>query len=121
MKPKKLAASKKFAAERGLPVSEHVLIPRTKGFVASVQGLRDHIDALYDITIGYVEGVPTLWQWIKGAVRRVHINVRRFTVEEIPQEAEALAQWLKDRYQEKDRILETFYRNGVFPEKETTT
>ena len=55
-----------------------MLIPRTKGFVASVEGLGDHLNAVYDFTIGYVDGVPSLWQYITGRVKQIHIHVRRF-------------------------------------------
>jgi len=60
----KLEASREFARSRGLAETRHVQVPRTKGFTASVQGLRGHITAVYDLTIGYEEGVPTLWHWL---------------------------------------------------------
>ena len=50
--PDKLARSQAFARERGRYVPQHTLVPRTKGFVASMVGLRDHIDAVYDVTRG---------------------------------------------------------------------
>jgi len=113
--PAKLAGSQKFAEERGLKRLDHVLIPRKKGFVASVQALRGHVDAVYDITIGYVDGLPSLWQWIKGFVHCVHINVKRIPIEAMPVEDEALAAWLMTRFEIKDALLEEFYHNGVFP------
>ncbi len=112
--PLLLADSQKYAEESGLRPPRHVLIPRTKGFVASVQSMRGHADAVYDITIGYVGGVPTLWQWIKGMVRCVHLNVRRFPIEEMPEDGEVLAAWLNKCFEEKDLLLENYYNNGVF-------
>ena len=55
-------AAVKFAKAKGLPEPKHVLIPRTKGFVATVQGLRDDLlDAVYDVTIWYPnKKFPTL-------------------------------------------------------------
>ncbi len=114
MRPHKLARSQKYAAERGLPRLEHLLIPRTKGFVATLEGLRGHVDAVYDVTIGYLAGVPTLWQWTQGAAPEVHVHVRRFPVASLPEDAEALAAWVMDRYVEKDRLLDAFYREGRF-------
>jgi 1-acyl-sn-glycerol-3-phosphate acyltransferase len=113
--PDKIAASRDWARERGLDLYEHVLVPRSKGFTASVAGLGDHIHAVYDLTIGYVEGVPSLWQYIGGAVRRVHLHVRRFPVSEIPAAESELRQWLLDRFAEKDRLLDAFYTTGAFP------
>lgn len=115
VRPEKIARSQEYAEKQGLPRLEHVLLPRTKGFVASVQSLRGHVDAVYDLTIGYVGGVPTLWQWIKGYVRRVHLNVRRYSIDVMPEEGEALSSWLIDRYQEKDLLLDYFYQNSTFP------
>lgn len=113
----KIEASREFALGRGLEPLEHVLLPRTKGFAATVQGLREHVSAVYDLTIGYEEGVPTLWQYIKGSAQRIHLHVRRFPVEELPTLEEDLRQWLLDRWSEKDQLLDSFYAQGTFPEE----
>lgn len=115
----KLASSARWAAERGLEPTRHVLLPRTKGFVASVTGLAGHLDAVYDITIGYEQGVPTLRQYIFGAVRRIHVHVRRFAVDELPAGTDDLSEWLIERFQVKDELLERFYSEGAFPGKAT--
>jgi 1-acyl-sn-glycerol-3-phosphate acyltransferase len=111
----KLAAAQEYARAHGLQVPRHVLVARTKGFAATVEGLRSHITAVYDLTIAYENGVPTLWQYIKGLVRRIHVHVRRFPVADLPASAEELRQWLQDRWQEKDELLEGFYASGAFP------
>ena len=115
VRPEKISRSREYAEKQGRTPLEHVLIPRTKGFVASVQALRGHVDAVYDLTIGYVGGVPTLWQWTKGYVRKVHLDVRRYAINELPENEEALSDWLIKRFEEKDRLLDSFYSNGVFP------
>ena len=112
----KLEASREFARSRGLTETRHVQVPRTKGFTASVQGLREHVTAIYDLTIGYEEGVPTLWQYIKGLADRVHLHVRRFPIEELPETEEGLRQWLLERFVEKDRLMEHYYQTGEFPD-----
>ena len=111
----KVRASAEWAMARGLEATRHVLIPRTKGFVASVEGLGDHLNAVYDVTIGYVGGVPTLWQYITGRVQQIHVHVRRFPAEELPRFEAELKQWLLDRFYEKDALLEHFYATGSFP------
>ncbi len=113
----KIEASREFAMSRDLKPLNHVLLPRTKGFAATVEGLRRHVTAVYDLTIGYEEGVPTLWQYIKGSVDQIHLHVRRFPVEELPKVEEDVRQWLMDRWIEKDNLLEHFYDNGTFPEE----
>lgn len=115
VRPEKIARSQAYAQEQGMTPLKHVLIPRTKGFVASVQALRGHVDAVYDLTIGYVDGVPTLWQWIKGYVRKVHMNVRRYAIDRMPEDGEGLSKWLIQRFEEKDRLLDYYYRNWAFP------
>ena len=112
----KLEASREFARSRGLAETRHVQVPRTKGFTASVQGLRGHVTAVYDLTIGYEEGVPTLWQYLKGLVGRVHLHVRRLPIEELPETDEGLRQWLLERFVEKDRLMENYYQTGKFPD-----
>lgn len=111
----KLAAAMEYAGAHGLRPPIHTLVPRTKGFEASVEGLRSHIDAVYDLTISYDVGVPTLWQYLKGLVHRIHVHVRRFPVADLPEPAEDLRQWLLDRWREKDELLEGFYSTGSFP------
>lgn len=112
--PDKIAASREWARERGMTLYEHVLVPRTKGFAATVEGLGEHVTAVYDITIGYVDGVPNLWQYIGGAVRQIHLHVRRFEVDELPRLEADLQRWLLDCFAEKDRLLAQFYATGAF-------
>jgi len=113
----KLAAAQDYARSHGLRPPVHTLVPRTKGFVASVEGLRSHIDAVYDLTIAYDDAVPSLWQYLKRLVRRIHVHVRRFPVADLPPSADDLRQWLLDRWHEKDDLLEHFYATGAFPQQ----
>ena len=115
IRPHKLEKSRRYAKEKGLALLDHLLVPRTKGFVASVIGLKEHIQAVYDVTIGYKGGVPTLWQLVMGYTRVAHLHVRRFSVKDLPEAGEALAAWLHERWKEKDRLLAYFYENGAFP------
>jgi len=108
------AANRRFAEERGLRPLEHVLIPRTKGFVATLDGLRGHLDAVYDVTIGYGEGRPTVRDWVAGRAGTVHVHVRRFAITELPADREALAEWLHGRFVVKDGLLDRFYRERSF-------
>jgi 1-acyl-sn-glycerol-3-phosphate acyltransferase len=112
----KLAAAQAYARDHGLTLPRHTLVPRSKGFAASVEGLRTHIDAVYDLTIAYEEAIPSLWQYIKGMVQRIHVHVRRFPVAELPESADDLRRWLMTRWKEKDQLLDHFYDTGSFPE-----
>ncbi len=112
----KLETARDYARQHGMYEPRHTLVPRTKGFTASVEGLRSHIDAVYDLTIGYEVGVPSLWQYIKGLVEHIHVHVRRFDIDSLPESADGLRQWLLDRWEEKDELLDHFYETGGFPE-----
>lgn len=114
VRPSKLAQSQKYAQENGLPLLKHLLLPRTKGFVASVQALRPHLQAVYDITVGYVQEVPTLWQWVCGDVRKVFVHVQRFPIQTLPQKDPDLSQWLMKLFVTKDNLLDQFYKKGSF-------
>ena len=40
------------------PALKHVLLPKTKGFVAAVQAMRDFVPAVYSVTIASAAGIP---------------------------------------------------------------
>ena len=113
--PAKAERSAAYAAQKGLPVLERVLLPRTKGVVATLEGLGGHADAVLDCTIAYHDGVPTLWQWMEGFVPRVSLHVRRFDVGTLPKDGAGRTAWLVDRYREKDRLLAEFEDERRFP------
>jgi 1-acyl-sn-glycerol-3-phosphate acyltransferase len=113
--PDKLRESAEWALANGIEVTRHVLVPRTKGFAATIEGLGSHLHAVYDVTIAYVDGVPTLWQYITGSVKRIHVHVRRFPIESLPGLDQELRDWLLGCYREKDALLEHYYAHGTFP------
>ncbi|MCP4679271.1 MAG: acyltransferase [Deltaproteobacteria bacterium] len=113
--PAKLAKSHQYAESRNEQPLRHLLLPRTKGFTSAVIGLRDgHLDAVYDLTIGYTDGVPTLSQYVAGVSKVAHFHVRRYVAADLPETEEALSEWLMERFREKDRRLDAFYREGAF-------
>ena len=120
LRPHKLQASIEYAHSKGWIAHQHLLLPRTKGFCLTLEAMNEHLDAVYDATIGYVDGVPTLWQWCRGDVRRVELHVRRFSISEIPKEEEALSAWLRERWVEKDALLNHYYQHGAWPSEHQT-
>lgn len=103
--PKKWQAARAYAEKRGLIAPQNVLIPRTKGFAAAVTGLRHYATAVYDITLAYPQGIPSVWQLVQGRVDRFIIHVRRFPIETLPQDRDGLSRWLMVRFEEKDRLI----------------
>ncbi len=108
--PGKIARGQEYAAHHALPVLEHLLIPRTKGFVATLAGLQGHVDAIYDVTIGYDGAVPTLWQWFLGESTLVVVHLARIPMDHVPEDAVGQGQWVMERYAAKDLLLERFYQ-----------
>ena len=103
--PEKLKKNQAYCKEKGLPILSHCMIPKTKGFVASVNGLSSCITAVYDVTLIYRSGVPSIVQLSLGYIKEFELHIRRYPLDTLPQDASALSQWLKDRYVEKNLLL----------------
>lgn len=115
----KHAASREFAASRGLPQLQHHLLPRTKGFSFTVSRADPKkITSVYDVTL--VAGAsassaePTLTSAICGRQTEAHMYIRKFALEDIPKDEEGSAAWLLQLFQEKDRLKESFLQTGSF-------
>ncbi|OFZ18623.1 MAG: hypothetical protein A2X94_01655 [Bdellovibrionales bacterium GWB1_55_8] len=106
IRPAKLASSQKYARQKGLPILEHVLTPRTKGFTAAMKGLRSQAHAVYDLTIVYEGEVPSLLHVLTGKARRASLHVERFPIAALPESEPELARWLTERFIKKDHLLD---------------
>ncbi|HYX33432.1 MAG TPA: lysophospholipid acyltransferase family protein [Oligoflexus sp.] len=107
IKPGKLAAAQEFARKNQQPIPHHVLIPRVRGFLATLEGLEGHLHAVYDLTIAYPHRAPTLWNVLSGQGTQVTVEVKRYPIESLPADAEGRSAWLLKLYQDKDKRLET--------------
>jgi 1-acyl-sn-glycerol-3-phosphate acyltransferase len=116
---KKYEETKKWCKENDRPIPKHLLYPRTKGFVTTVQHLRraKHMKAVHDITIAYGHNnkfheAPTIWESIsRGDLSRnrgykFHVDVKRIPLEELPESDAELAKWLETRWIEKGEYLD---------------
>lgn len=109
--------SMEVADQKGLPRLRHHLLPRTKGFVLSLQAMKGKIPVIYDCTVGFRKDAaePTLMNILNGRTCRAEMHVRRIPVEEIPYEdEEACSVWLHNLYQYKDKIFHEFTIKGRF-------
>jgi 1-acyl-sn-glycerol-3-phosphate acyltransferase len=118
--------SKKWAEKNNLQDMKHQLLPRSTGLKFCLNELRETTDWLYDCTIAY-EGVPpgqfgqdifTLRSsFFEGRPpKSVNMHWRRFHLDDIPIEnTHAFEVWLRNRWREKDYMLEYFQRNNRFP------
>ncbi|KAM7358472.1 1-acyl-sn-glycerol-3-phosphate acyltransferase delta-like isoform 1-T3 [Cochliomyia hominivorax] len=115
--PKKHEASVKFAEERGMPVLKHHLIPRTKGFTASLESLRGRCPAIYDINLVFKKDAvnpPTISTLLNGKPVEGYMLVRRIPLENVPTDEVKAAEWLQNLFREKDKIVDSFHTTGSF-------
>jgi 1-acyl-sn-glycerol-3-phosphate acyltransferase len=105
MKAAQLAAAQEFARKSQLPVPQHVLIPRVRGFLATLEGLEGHLQAVYDFTIVYPQKAPSLWDLLSGQGTKVTVEITRYPIESLPHDTEGRSLWLLQLYQDKDKRL----------------
>ncbi|KAH6643852.1 acyltransferase-domain-containing protein [Boeremia exigua] len=118
--------SKAWAAKNNLQDMKHQLLPRSTGLRFCLNELKDSTEWLYDCTIAY-EGVPpgqfgqdifTLRStFFEGRPpKSVNMHWRRFHISDIPiQNTKAFEVWLRNRWREKDYMLEYFQKHTRFP------
>ncbi|KAF9513447.1 hypothetical protein BS47DRAFT_1296108 [Hydnum rufescens UP504] len=136
--------SKKYADKISIADMEHTLLPRSTGLHFILRTLGPAIPSLQvlDVTIGYA-GVPakgygqdhyTLRSIFFQGVPppKIHVHLRLYPVslipigntsgkntvghgaEASPEEAAKFDSWLRERWIEKDRLMDGFYRDGKF-------
>uniref|UniRef100_A0A3Q3L044 1-acylglycerol-3-phosphate O-acyltransferase 5 (lysophosphatidic acid acyltransferase, epsilon) n=1 Tax=Labrus bergylta TaxID=56723 RepID=A0A3Q3L044_9LABR len=115
-----IADSQAFATKEGLAVLRHTLTPRMKASHVAIETMRDHLDAVYDVTVAYEgkQGVsghrkpaPTMPEFLCKEFPRVHIHFDRVDIKEIPSEPMFFRRWLHERFEIKDRLLTDFYES----------
>ncbi|KAL8827550.1 MAG: hypothetical protein Q9191_003117 [Dirinaria sp. TL-2023a] len=121
--------SKKWADKQNIPDLRHQLLPRSTGLQYCLQELQGTVDWIYDCTVAY-EGIPrggygqdyfTLRAaFFQGRPpKSVNMYWRRFATSSIPTSDPAEFElWLRQRWLEKDALLEDYVRNGRFPADE---
>jgi 1-acyl-sn-glycerol-3-phosphate acyltransferase len=113
--PAKQVRSVEYARKHGRPELHHVLLPRTKGVIATLDGMGKHAHAVYNITIGYHGPVPTLGQYFLGRATDVSLNISRTSLADLPATNEERTDWLFEQYKLKDSLLEQHRSNGQMP------
>ncbi|CAF3965177.1 unnamed protein product [Adineta steineri] len=112
--------SRTFAQQKDLSPLDYVLYPRSGATVSAIKALKDKLDAVYDVTIMYNQtydndrqirlAAPSMSEYLSGQTNELHIDIRRFRINEIPNETnEEISNWLYQRYYLKDKLLKEFY------------
>lgn len=118
--------SAQWAEKMGIKDPKHLLLPRSTGMYFCLSELKGTVDYVYDCTVAY-EGIPrgrfgeeffTLSStYFQGRPpKSVNFYWRRFPVSEIPLDTpEKFEVWLRERWYEKDELMEQFVATGRFP------
>lgn len=76
-----------------------------------------HLDYILDITVAYPQGKPLDLPTIVTGLRdpfQTHFLYRLYHTSQVPKDEDALTTWLYDRWSEKEKMLEEFYKHGRF-------
>lgn len=136
---KRREASQRYGQKNGYPVLKHVTLPRIGALKAvmdtvappvsdrgdseesSVSDPERPLKWILDVTIGYKYGETDKPPDMFGMVltmreqQDTHVHYRAYPVSQVPRDEEGLLHWLYQRYEEKEQLLEHFYRHGSFP------
>ncbi|MCJ1414833.1 hypothetical protein MMC32_001162 [Xylographa parallela] len=122
--PEKYAETLAWCKAHDRPLPQHTLYPRTRGFITTVQQLREtpHVKAVYDLTIAYAEkrpspgekwvflAAPDMWQSLSeprlNRRWKCHVHVERYPLKLLPDTEEGLKLWLEVKWIEKGVRLE---------------
>lgn len=110
--------SQNYARKNELPVYEHVLHPRTKGFVHCVNEMRKFNVAptIINMSVGYVGGMPqnerdlACGNWPS----EIHFFSEQIPSADIPTQDAELEKWLIEIWKAKEEQLKEFYSKSRF-------
>jgi len=113
----KLEKSREFSLSRNLPVFEHQLYPRTKGFARIMEKLdRSRVKYVYDITIMFdtKRGAwPNITNLLMGRKMLVDCYVRRYSTADISSDPEEASKFLVNVCLEKDALMESYKKSDM--------
>ncbi|XP_075386208.1 acyl-CoA:lysophosphatidylglycerol acyltransferase 1 isoform X2 [Tenrec ecaudatus] len=136
---KRRETSQAFAKKNNLPYLTHVTLPRigaTKIILSTLVARQENgipaggdakqpdskpkgLQWVIDATIAYPKAEPLdIQTWILGYRKPTvtHVHYRIFPIKDVPLETEDdLANWLYQRFIEKEDLLSHFYKTGAFP------
>ncbi|WMV19239.1 hypothetical protein MTR67_012624 [Solanum verrucosum] len=104
--------------EKSLNATFVALIPK-KGFVTAVSHMRSFVPAIYDATICIPKSspAPTMLRLFKGQPSVVHVHLKRHEMKDLPENDDAIAQWCRDIFVAKDKLLDKHITDDTFGEE----
>ncbi len=114
----KFRASQEYAQSKGMTPFKHHLVPRTKGFVHTIQTLDPtKVTALYDVTVAVNpnHSPATFQSLMSGRTTVCDAYVRRIPTSELHGKSDAeVEKFIMDMYREKDDLIENYFSTGSF-------
>ena len=112
------AKGHQFAEKNGLEKYDHVLHPRTTGFVHCLQELRRGATppTVVNVSVGYVGNIPQNERDILAGrwPTEMHFHAETLADSDIPREDAGIAEWLRQVWRDKEKLLKRFYEDGHF-------
>jgi 1-acyl-sn-glycerol-3-phosphate acyltransferase len=103
----KLQAAQKFARDNGLVELRHLLQPRVKGFIYTLQQLRDlGYTYIIDITAVPTPRAMDFKELFMGKFHTTHAHVTVMKMKNLPESAEEIKIWLRNQWVQKDALIQ---------------
>ena len=114
--PKKLLESQQWCRENNKPILNNLLWPRTKGFVSTVQGLPDKLDAVYMFAMNLPESdkEASFANFLRAKESVISLQIRRWSKDELPTDENGLKEFCTDVYKQLDKDISDAAINGHF-------
>lgn len=93
---------------------QYLLKPKAGGLAYALATLGSHFDAILDVTLSYPNIKISLWNFFSGRIKKVKVAIRKIPItsdllgdyENDQQFRGYFQQWLSQRWQEKDQLLQ---------------
>lgn len=98
----------------------YLLKPRAGGIAFVLNAMGDHLHKLIDVTIKYPAGVPSYWDFACGKVKDIQVEIIVTPIKTLfqqgvfgpdmatdPEQRARFQQWLNQKWQSKDKLLES--------------
>lgn len=98
---KKHKISLDFAREKNLPELKYHLLPRTRGFIASLPSMKGKVPAIYDCELAFKTddtNSPTMTNLLFGKPVTAHMYFKRVPLEDVPSEPAEQEKFLRDMF-----------------------
>ncbi len=95
-------------------VYRHLLMPKAGGLAFALNAMNGQLHQMLDVTIHYEGGIPSYWDYVRGKVKTIRVQVRQLPIpadllgdyESDPVFRARFQQWVNTLWQQKDEAME---------------